>query len=335
MYSKNTVATLVLYQTKRSIIPAKIYKILFFFRINNNTMFSIGLALCKMTKLEVQGFTRRKFLRAMSNREAEVMFWMTPELVEHLLSFLDPASILALAKTHPLTREVLQSGFNWTRFLKRSCPKQSFTLRPRFRRLLPPDNRQLKVSLMQHYAKKALEPIIEILLLIGKPESHLMQLLDLICENFPPCMIEFGNIVKVACPCQEVHDVSRFGLELLEMVESSTDTCLQQVDTIRMWSFHGPILSALKPVMLRRGGLRIKTMVDDFVFASQEDVEVFLTLAKISDSISFQWLVVLILIIFQILIIFHIAILIILSQGYKSLVPSVKRAGQCLRRLSD
>ena len=298
-------------------------------------MLGICVALCKWTKLQVQGIIERKFWGTKFNREAEVMFWMTPELVENLLSFLDPASILALAKTHPLTREVLQSGFNWTRFLKRSCPKQSFTLRPRFQRLLPPDNRQLKVSLMLQYAKKALEPIIEILLLIGKPESHLMQLLDLICENFPPCMIEFGNIVKMACPCQEVHDVSRFGLELLEMVESSTDTCLQQVDTIRMWSIHGPILSALKPVMLRRGGLRIKTMVDDFVFASQEDVEVFLTLAKISDSISFQWLVVLILIIFQILIIFHIAILIILSQGYKSLVPSVKRAGQCSRRLSD
>ena len=117
------------------------------------------------------------------------MFWMTPELVENLLSFLDPASILALAKTHPLTREVLQRGLNWTRFLERSCPKQSFTLRPRFQRLLPPDQpwtHKLRiVSLMEHYASEDLEPIIEILMIIGKPESHLLQLLDLICENFP------------------------------------------------------------------------------------------------------------------------------------------------------
>ena len=192
---------------------------------------------------------------------------------------------------------------------------------------------------MEHYARESLEPFIEILLLIGKPESHVLQLLDFICKNFPPysTRVEIPDHIKItyACPCQEVQEVSSFGLELLEKVERRTGTCLQQVDTIRMWSIHGPILSALKPVMLRRGGLRIKTMVDDFVFASQEDVEVFLTLAKISDSISFQWSVVLILIIFQILIIFHIAILIILSQGYKSLVPSVKRAGQCLRRLSD
>merc|ERR1719187_2138769 len=135
-------------------------------------MFSVTLALCKRTKLDVQGFIERNILRATSNREAERLFWMTPELVENLLSFLDPASILALAKTHLLTREVLQSGLNWTRFLERSCPKQSFTLRPRFRRLLPPDdepwiNNLRIVSLMEHYASEDLEPIIEILLIIG------------------------------------------------------------------------------------------------------------------------------------------------------------------------
>ena len=210
--------------------------------MNNNTMFSIGLALCKRTKLDVQGFIERKILRTTSNREAERLFWMTPELVENLLSFLDPASILALAKTHPLTREVLQSGINWTRFLERSCPKQSFTLRPRFQRLLPPDqpwtHKLRTVSLMEHYASEDLEPIIEILMIIGKPESHLLKLLDLLCENFPPYVTEreIRDYVKVACPCQEVHDVSPFGFGLLEKVERSTGTCHQQVDAIRMWS---------------------------------------------------------------------------------------------------
>ena len=251
-------------------------------------MFGVCVALCKWAKLNVQGIIERKFWGTTSNREAEGLFWMTPELVENLLSFLDPASILALAKTHPLTREVLQSGFNWTRFLKRSCPKQSFTLRPRFQRLLPPDdepwiNNLRIVSLMEHYASEDLEPIIEILLLIGKPESHLLKLLDLICERFPPYVTEpeIRDHVKVVCPCQEVHDVSPFGLELLEKVERRNGTCLQQVDTIQMRSIiHGPILSALKSGMLRRGGLRTKIVVDDFNFATQEDVEAFLTLAK-------------------------------------------------------
>ena len=280
-------------------------------------MFSVTLALSKRTKLDVQGFIERKILRTTSNREAEKMFWMTPELVENLLSFLDPASILVLAKTHPLTREVLQSGFNWTRFLKRSCPKQSFTLRPRFQRLLPPDEPWIHklriVSLMEHYASEDLEPIIEILLLIGKPESHLLQLMDFICKNFPPYVererfIPSHNIVivtereipdhvKVACPCQEVHDVSPFGLELLEKVERRTGTCVQQVDTISMRIINGPILPALKSRMLRPGGLVNKTVSIDIEFETREDVEAFLALAKSADSISFQRLAILIILI--------------------------------------
>ena len=289
-------------------------------------MFSVTLALSKRTKLDVQGFIERKILRTMYNREAEVMFWMTPELVENLLSFLDPASILALAKTHPLIREVLQSGINWTRFLERSCPKQSFTLRPRFQQLLPPEkpwwtHQHLIVSLMEHYAREALEPVIEILLLIGKPESHLLQLLDLICENFPSYstghldmvtefqdVLELGNHVKVACSCKEVHDVSPFGLELLEKVERNTDTCLQQVDTIRMWRFFGPILSAIKSRMLRPGGLIKKTVSIDIEFETREDVEAFLALAKSADSISFQRLVVIIIILIIIPIIFSLKV---------------------------
>ena len=276
--------------------------------MNSNTMFRIGLALCKITKLDVEGFIERKILSTTSNREAERLFWMTPELVENLLSFLDPASILALAKTHPLTREVLQSGFNWTRFLKRSCPKQSFTLRPRFQRLLPSDEPWIHklriVSLMEHYASEDLEPIIEILMIIGKPESHLLKLLDLICERFPPYVTEpeIRDHVKVVCPCQEVHDVSPFGLQLLEKVERSTDTCLQQVDTIRMGSIHGapflgPILPSLKSRMLRPGGLIKKTVSMDFEFETREDVEAFLALVKIADSVSFQRLAIIIILI--------------------------------------
>ena len=60
----------------------------------------------------------------------------------------------------------------------------------------------------------------------------------------------------------------------------------------------GPIMSALKSRMERQGGLVAKTEFYEFVFATQEDVEVFLALAKNVDSISFQKLVVILLIIF-------------------------------------
>ena len=240
----------------------------------------------------------------MSKMEAEKSFWMTPELMENLLSFLDPASILALAKTHSLTTEVLLSRTIWTRFLERSFPKQSSTRRMCFP-WLPPHFARGRTNF---HPSIVLEPIIEILLLIGKPESHLQQLLDLICKRFPPYIPEQGapDHVKVVCPCHEVHDVSPFGFGLLEKVERSTGTCHQQVDAIRMWSMCKehvkyacrPILSALNSRMARQGGLIAKAEFYEFVFSTQKDVEIFLALAKNVDRISFQRLVVIILIIF-------------------------------------
>ena len=65
----------------------------------------------------------------------------------------------------------------------------------------------------------------------------------------------------------------------------------------------GPILSALKSRMARQGGLIAKAEFYEFVFSTQKDVEIFLALAKNVDSISFQKLVVILLIIFLIFLI--------------------------------
>ena len=104
--------------------------------------------------------------------EAEKIFWRSSELVEILISFLDPVSILALAKTSSLVREVLQRGLNWSRLIKRTCPEQLIILQQPFEQGLAT-------------AEKALEPIIEILKVLDKSEYHLLQLLDIICERFP------------------------------------------------------------------------------------------------------------------------------------------------------
>ena len=73
-------------------------------------MLSKCLALSGGIKLGWQGLMQRMNLRNMSNREAEELFWMTPELVEYLLSFLDPASILVLAKPTPLPNRSFREG---------------------------------------------------------------------------------------------------------------------------------------------------------------------------------------------------------------------------------
>ena len=58
----------------------------------------------------------------MSSKPSERKFWGTPELVESLLPFLDPESVLNLAKCHDLTLNILQGSHNWRKLVKRSCP---------------------------------------------------------------------------------------------------------------------------------------------------------------------------------------------------------------------
>ena len=241
-------------------------------------MMSKCLALSGRIKLEWQGVMQRMNLRNMSNREAEELFWMTPELVEYLLSFLDPASILVLAKAHPFAQQVLQRGLNWTRMIKRSCPQQSLILQKPFQQEMAA-------------AARALEPIIETLHLLGKSESRLPQLLEIICERFPSNNSAAGpDLVKVACPCLEVHEVSSLGLVLLEIVERSTGTgtCHQQIDLVFVWQITGSALPYLKSRMERGGGRMTKTVCDNFVFDTQEDTEAFLALAKFADSVVFR-----------------------------------------------
>ena len=56
------------------------------------------------------------------SREAEQKVWQTPELVEGLLPFLDPASTLELALAHKKTRTILKGSRVWKRLIKRCSP---------------------------------------------------------------------------------------------------------------------------------------------------------------------------------------------------------------------
>ena len=276
-------------------------------------MFGNCLALWRCAKLDLQEFIRRKILRTVSTREAEKIFWRTPELVEYLISFLDPVSILALAKTSTLTREVLQRWLNWSRLIKRTCPEQSIILQQPFEQGLAT-------------AEKALKPIIEILQVLDKSGSHQLQLLDIICERFPSNNTSAGpDNVKVACPCHEVHEVSTLGFLLLEMVERSAETCRQQVDLVFVWQIIGPLLPALGSRMSRRGGLITKIVCDNFVFETQEDAEAFLALVKIGDSILFHRSVVIIITII-------IMIFISINLGWSSVDQLVQEAGRLWQR---
>ena len=69
-----------------------------------------------------QCFDRKSCLK-MSSRKAETIFWNTPELIENLLRFLDPATIVCLARSHGFTLKILQGSVPWGNLIRRCCPQ--------------------------------------------------------------------------------------------------------------------------------------------------------------------------------------------------------------------
>ena len=145
---------------------------------------------------------------SVSDNEAEKKFWRTPELVESLLHFLDPPSILELGQVHPLTTGIMQGISTWNRFIRKSCP------------FPPADHQTSHTSFEERTEEKVAElrPILGVLQLIDSPLPHLLDLLEIICQRFPPTEVRRGVVfgdVKVTCPTHKVHNVSALGFVLL------------------------------------------------------------------------------------------------------------------------
>ena len=210
----------------------------------------------------------------MSRNEAEKRFWKTPELVERLLPFLDPPSILTLAQAHPLTTGVIQGTYNWGRFIRRSCPYAT---------------PNLQLSLEEKIEQKVgeLKPIIGVLELIGNPQAHLLQLLDAICERFPSEDAR-RQCVKMTCPIHEVHSVSALGFMLLELVEATNSPFQQKVGSLLLGPIKGALIPALKSRVMRQEELKIMVSASSFHCRTQEDAEALLTLVRLTEGFSFQ-----------------------------------------------
>ena len=90
-------------------------------------------------------------------------FWNLPELVERLVSFLNPRSTLCLLQSNVLEKETLQESFSskaWTQLIRRSPRSEDGLLEEDLAEIL---------SLLQ----------------LDDPSTFLLPLLDLICESSP------------------------------------------------------------------------------------------------------------------------------------------------------
>ena len=113
----------------------------------------------------------------MSRQEgAERKLWGVPDLVESLLLFLDARSTLTLVKVLPLALDIIQMKSMWSKLVKRVCPYDTQDV-------------VSEQEFLEGFAAEKMELILltEILKVMTKaPNPRLLDLLDVICERFPP-----------------------------------------------------------------------------------------------------------------------------------------------------
>ena len=126
--------------------------------------------------------------------KAQLNFWKMPELVAQLLDFLDPDSILALGQCHQLVLDLLSSGtFTWNKLIKRTCPQSVRTrlgeIQPTGSVTFPSQPLRSDELLMTNILvgeRAEMAKLVDILRQLEDPKSHLLALLHLICQRFPP-----------------------------------------------------------------------------------------------------------------------------------------------------
>ena len=175
--------------------------------------------------------------------DAEKKFWVCPELVKHLLSFLDLRSTLHLAKEHKLSRKTLEDKHNWKKLVDQKIP---------FRK------NEISLETVNYMAG--------ILKLMKTPRiPRMRELLHTICERFSdnpfPTVLTVPTVerLNIFCPChKEPHRIianiryCSFGFVLLEQVERFLGTTEQRLESVTGGLLHEELMAALTSRMMRQ-----------------------------------------------------------------------------------
>ena len=110
---------------------------------------------------------------------SEMKFWGNPDLVLHLLPFMEVDTVLALASMHPLTRDLLRRRFIWRQLLERIKMTQE--------RLLACKSLEEYCDTMLDMGKEAeaLKSLLDVLDPDEERDDLEMEVLRTICQRFP------------------------------------------------------------------------------------------------------------------------------------------------------
>ena len=161
-----------------------------------------------------------------------IAFLWIPELVEHLLTFLDAPSILNLARAHDYTVHVLQKPLVWAKVIRRACP---------FGREV--EDGSLLNTIMVERKRDQVRALVGLLELLEDRDDHHLDILRLICKRFPPLraiLVQLSDS-RIGLGCS----VSPLGFLLLEEVETSQRLADDHVLRVHVDNLREPLLSVL------------------------------------------------------------------------------------------
>ena len=210
----------------------------------------------------------------MAERPVVVFLW-TPELVEHLLSFLDAPSILNLARAHDYTVHVLQKPLVWAKMIRRTCPfskeEEDWSL----------------VDMTVECKREQVRALVGLLELLEDRKDHHLNLLKLIRERFSFKVGSQQNYVdlsdsKNAPGCY----VSPLGFLLLEEVETSQRLAEDHVVGVQVDILDEPLMSVLSRRVDVQEEWVDRLHIGTVLFSNDRDVKSFSVLvASTSHSV--------------------------------------------------
>ena len=222
-------------------------------------------------------------------------FWNTPELIEKLLPYLDTNSTKCLAEAHDLTQETLQRDSVWHKLVRRTFPP--FT-DPWGGVNLWHEGELEKEVLLPSKRLKA-RALAELLKMANYPKSFQLDLLHVICEEFPPdednvdlCPVG-DQYVQLTCSCNQTHYVAHLGFLLLEEVEATLGSREQLVEVVQGRLYLEPMFTALIDRAKRQQDLKEMTVLTNIVKCdSKKTVETFFNLTQHSRHLCFLLLII-------------------------------------------
>ena len=165
---------------------------------------------------------------------AERAFWKISELVEkQLLPHLDLDSIKNLAECHDLTRHILGKPFVWKKIVRRLFPED---VKIRLDLVWSPMPLEDDAHLAEDRPKARLLADILCLAKSSPGSQPEMELLHALCDRYPALDTSCNknrrwfHFVSVSCAaCLETHQVSPWGVVLLEEVQATLSAAKQRI----------------------------------------------------------------------------------------------------------